>query len=208
MQNRRAFTLAAASTAGLMLAPRLALAAGPPASLPDDMSLGNPKAKVQVIEYASMACPHCAHFNETIFAPFKAKWVDTGKVHYTLREMLTDPVAVAFAGFLIARCAGPDKYFTVVDQVFRSQARWTQGNIKPVLQEVAAANGVDADHFNACLADEAAAQKIAGRAERASKEDDVHSTPTVFVNGKRLDPLPSTPAEMDAAINAALKGGR
>ena len=122
--------------------------------------------------------------------------------------MLTDPVAVAFAGFLIARCAGPDKYFTVVDQVFRSQARWTQGNIKPVLQEVAAANGIDAEHFNACLADQAAAEKIAGRAERASKEDDVHSTPTIFINGKRLEPIPQSPAEMDAAITAALKGGR
>ena len=208
MPNRRICTLAAASSLGLVAAPRLALAAGPPAALPDDMNLGNPKAKVQVIEYASMACPHCAHFNETVFAPFKAKWVDTGKVRYTLREMLTDPVAVAFAGFLIARCAGPDKYFTVVDQVFRSQARWTQGNIKPVLQEVAAANGIDAEHFNACLADQAAAEKIAGRAERASKEDDVHSTPTIFINGKRLEPIPQSPAEMDAAITAALKGGR
>ncbi|HEY3948504.1 DsbA family protein [Phenylobacterium sp.] len=208
MLDRRTFTIAATVLAGAGAAiASAARAAAPPASRPDDMSLGNPNARVQVIEYASMACPHCGHFNETVFAPFKAKWVDTGKVRYTLREMLTEPVNVAAAGFMIARCAGPDKYFTVVDQVFRSQARWTQGDIKPIFKDIAAANGVDEAHFNACLSDEAAAQAVAGRAQRADEQDDVHSTPTIFVNGKRLDPTPTTPAEMDAAIQAALKAG-
>ncbi len=74
MFSRRSIALGAAATflAGAALAA--------PSALPDDMSLGNPKAKVQVIEYASLSCPHCAHFNETVFAPFKATWVDTGKV--------------------------------------------------------------------------------------------------------------------------------
>ncbi|MBS0331563.1 MAG: DsbA family protein [Proteobacteria bacterium] len=205
MLDRRTLALAAAVALAVGGA---ALAAAPAPSRPDDMNLGDPKAKVQVIEYASMACPHCGHFNEAVFAPFKAKWVDTGKVRYTLREMLTEPVNVAAAGFMIARCAGPDRYFTVVDQVFRSQSRWTQGNIKPIFKEIAAANGVDEAHFNACLSDEAAAQAVAGRAQRASEEDDVHSTPTIFVNGKRLDPLPQNAAEMDAVIEAAMKGGR
>lgn len=212
MLNRRTLIAATglAGAAAPFAAPAFAWAANaPPAALPDDMSLGNPKARVQVIEYASMACPHCGHFNETVFAPFKAKWVDTGKVRYTLREMLTEPVNVAAAGFMIARCAGgADKYFAVVDQVFRSQARWTQGNIKPIFKDIAAANGLDEARFDACLSDEAAAEAIAGRARRAAEEDDVHSTPTLFVNGKRLDPTPQTPAEMDAAIEAAIKGGR
>ena len=103
MFSRRSIALAAAAT---LLA---ASAVAAPSALPDDMSLGNPKAKVQVIEYASLSCPHCAHFNETIFAPFKTKWVDTGKVRYTLKEMLTPPQQVAAAGFLMARCAGPAK---------------------------------------------------------------------------------------------------
>jgi protein-disulfide isomerase len=108
---------------------------------------------------------------------------------------------------MVARCAGPTKYFAVVDQVFRSQPRWTQGNIKPIFQEIAAANGVDEAHFNACLQDQAAFDAINARAARASDQDDVHSTPTVFINGKKLDAIPQTPAEMDAAIAAALKGG-
>lgn len=203
MFSRRLIALAAAAA----LVAGGALAA--PAALPDDMSLGNPKAKVQVIEYASLSCPHCAHFNETIFAPFKAKWVDTGKARYTLKEMLTPPAQLAAAGFLLARCAGPKKYFKVVDDVFRSQPRWEAGKVKAVMVEIGAANGVTESQFNACLSDEAAQDALNARAQRAAELDGVNSTPTIFINGKQLDPLPQTPAEMDAAIAAALKtGGR
>lgn len=200
MFSRRSIALAAAAT---LLA---ASAVAAPSALPDDMSLGNPKAKVQVIEYASLSCPHCAHFNETIFAPFKTKWVDTGKVRYTLKEMLTPPQQVAAAGFLMARCAGPAKYFKVVDEVFRSQPRWENGKIKAVFLEIGAANGVTEAQFNACLTDQKAQDALNARAQRASQVDGVNSTPTLFINGKQIDPLPQSPAEMDAAIAAALKG--
>jgi len=203
MFSRRSIALGAAATflAGAAMAA--------PTALPDDMSLGNPKAKIQVIEYASLSCPHCAHFNETVFAPFKAKWVDTGKARYTLKEMLTPPQQVAAAGFLLARCAGPAKYFKVVDEVFRSQPRWENGKIKAVFLEVGAANGVTEAQFNACLTSQANQDALNARAQRASEVDGVNSTPTIFINGKQLDPLPQSPAEMDAAIAAALKtGGR
>jgi protein-disulfide isomerase len=203
MFSRRSIALGAAA----MLVAGAAGAA--PTALPDDMSLGNPKAKVQVIEYASLSCPHCAHFNETIFAPFKAKWVDTGKVRYTLKEMLTPPQQVAAAGFLMARCAGPAKYFKVVDEVFRSQPRWENGKIKAVFLEIGAANGLNEAQFNACLTDEKGQDALNARAQRAAQVDGVNSTPTLFINGKQIDPLPQSPAEMDAAIEAALKtGGR
>ena len=203
MFSRRSIALGAAAS----LLAGAAVAA--PAALPDDMSLGNPKATVQVIEYASLSCPHCAHFNETVFAPFKAKWVDTGKVRYTLKEMLTQPQQVAAAGFLMARCAGPTKYFKVVDEVFRSQSRWENGKIKAVFVEIAGANGLTEAQFDACLTNEAAQDALNARAQRASQVDGVNSTPTLFINGKQLEPLPQTPAEMDAAIAAALKtGGR
>ena len=201
LTRRAAIAMAAA------LAARAASAA--PAALPDDMSLGNPKAKVQVIEYASLSCPHCAHFNETVFAPFKAKWVDTGKVRYTLKEMLTAPEEVAAAGFLMARCAGPARYFKVVDAVFRSQPRWEQGKIKPIFLDIGAANGVTEAQFNACLTDQAAQDALNARAQRAAEVDGVDSTPTLFINGKRIEAAPQSPAEMDALIAAALKpGGR
>jgi len=205
MLSRRPFA-AAALAVGLFAA---GVAVAAPSALPDDMTLGSPKAKVEVIEYASLSCPHCAHFNETIFPTLKAKYIDTGKVRYTLKEMLTEPATVAAAGFLMARCAGPAKYFKVVDEVFRSQPRWQSGNIKPILQEIGAANGVDAAKFDACMQDQAAIDAVTARAQRASEQDGVNSTPTLFINGKRIDILPQTPAELDAAIAAAAKpGGR
>ncbi|HEX3364414.1 DsbA family protein [Phenylobacterium sp.] len=202
MLNRR-FALIAAAAA---LAAGAALAA--PVAAPDDMSLGNPKAKIEIIEYASLSCPHCGHFNDAVFPALKAKYIDTGKVRYTLKEMLTEPANVAAAGFLLARCAGPDKYFTVVDQVFRSQPRWTQGNVKPILVEIGAANGVDAAHFDACLQNQAEVDAVVGRAKRASDQDGVNSTPTLFINGKKIETVPLTPQELDATIAAATKGGR
>jgi protein-disulfide isomerase len=199
MASTRALLIAGAACA---LAGQSA-AAPAPTVLPGDMTQGSPKAKIEVIEYASVACPHCAHFSETVLVPFKAKWVDTGKVRFTLKEMLTASPTVAMAGFLIARCAGPDRYFKVVDDIYRSQSQWVQGQIKPVLQKVAADNGVDEAHFNACLQDQAAVDGINERAQRAFEQDGVDSTPTLFINGKKIDPLPVTPADMDAALAAA-----
>ena len=89
--------------------------------------------------------------------------------------------------------------------MFRSQPRWQSGNIKPIFQEIAAANGVDEAHFNACLADRAGAEAINARAQRAAEQDGVNSTPTLFINGKRLDSVPQTPEELDAAIASATK---
>ena len=203
MLSRRPF-VAAVLVAGAFAA-GAALAA--PAASPDDMSMGNPKAKIEIIEYASLSCPHCAHFNEAVFPALKAKYVDTGKVRYTLKEFLTPPETVAAAGFLMARCAGPAKYFKVVDEVFRSQPRWQSGSVRPILQEIGAANGLDAAKFDACLQDQAAVDAVTARTKRAIEQDQVNSTPTLFINGKRVEKTPLTPADLDAAI-AAAKGGR
>ena len=120
--DRRAALTLAASAAALGVAPAWASRLAWPAA-PGDMSLGDPKARIHVVEYLSLSCPHCAHFNETVFPALKAKYVDKGRVYYTVRELLTPPENVAAAGFLMARRAGPARYFTVVDQVFRSQPR-------------------------------------------------------------------------------------
>jgi protein-disulfide isomerase len=203
MPTRRSVLITAAT--GFAAA---AVIAGPasaaPTASPDDMTMGDPKARIEVVEYASLSCPHCAHFNETIFPTLKAKYIDTGKVRYTLKEMLTEPVQVAAAGFMMARCAGPQHYFPVVDQVFRSQPRWTAGNIKPILLEIAVANGLDEAKFTACITDQAAFQAINERAQRAGEQDGITGTPTLFVNGKQIE-TPATPADLDAAIAAASK---
>jgi len=167
-----------------------------------DMSLGSPKARVQVVEYASLSCPHCARFNAEVFPAFKSKYVDTGKVRYTLREMLTPPAQVAAAGFLLARCAGPEKYFAVVDEVFRSQDKW-DGEVRGVLLGVAKANGLSESQFTACMSDAAALKALNVRV-KAAIDMGVDSTPTFFVNGKKFEGEMSL-QQLDAAVAAATR---
>lgn len=169
---------------------------------PGDMSLGSPKAKIQVVEYASLSCPHCARFNADVFPAFKAKYVDTGKVRYTLREMLTPPAEVAAAGFMLARCAGPAKYFKVVDEVFRSQSQW-DGDIKPVFLSIAKDNGLTEAQFEACLTDQENLKGVNARV-KAAIDAGVSSTPTFFVNGVKYEGEQSL-EKLDAAIAAARK---
>lgn len=177
------------------------------AAAADDMSLGSAKAPVQVIEYASPTCPHCAHFNADVFPAFKAKYVDTGKVRYTLREFLTPPNDLAGAAWVLARCGGPAHYFGVIDGVWRSQARWIRGaDIAAILLEVAKANGLTEAQFNACLNDQTAYDAVNGRLYKA-EADGITSTPTFLINGKKYEGV-MTLAELDAAIAAAKRGGR
>lgn len=180
-------------------------------SAPGDMNLGDPNAPVRVIEYLSLTCPHCAHFNDEVFPLFRKKYVETGRVYYTVRELLTAPAQVAAAGFLMARCGDGSKYFTIVDQVFRSQPRWQAGQIKPIFLEIAQANGFTEAQFEACLTDEKAQDALEARLTYANETDHVTGTPTFFVNGLLMpnDHVP-TLAELDAAIAKALaaKGGR
>lgn len=191
----------------------VALGAGPAfaqAAYPSpEMTIGAAKAPVHVIEYLSVSCSHCAHFNEEVFPTLKARYIDTGKVRWTFRELLTPPQQVAAAGFLLARCAGPGKYVKIVDEVLRSQSRWQSGNIKPIFVEIAQKNGLTEAQFEACLRDEKALDALEARVRYAIETDKVEGTPTFFVNGKRVDGahVPSL-ADMEAAIAAAAKGGR
>jgi protein-disulfide isomerase len=192
-----------AVAAGLALI-GLAGAAAPGPDLSDQKTLGNPKAKVEVVEYASASCPHCARFATEVFPEFKKKYIDTGKVHFTFREVLTDPVPVAAAGFLIARCAGPGKYFATLDGVFRSQKEWYAGaDVRGSLLKVAQSQGMTEPQFEACISDEAAQKALNERVEKYTTKDNVDSTPTFFVNGQRLTGE-HTLAELDKAIAPAL----
>jgi protein-disulfide isomerase len=178
-------------------------AAGPSAG---DMSMGDPNAPVKMVEYASASCSHCATFNNEVFPAFKAKYIDTGKVHYTLKEFITAPEQVAMAGFLVARCAGKDKYFSVLDAIFHAQQEMFQtGDFRGVLLRIAQSAGMTEAQFNACLTDEAAIKALDERVTRHMREDKVTGTPTFFINGKKVGESAMTLAELDAAIAEAQK---
>jgi protein-disulfide isomerase len=170
----------------------------------DDMSLGNPNAKVKVVEYASASCPHCVRFDLEVFPTFKAKYVDTGKVSYTLKEFLTEPEVVAAGGFLLARCAGKDRYFKVIDAVFRAQNEMVQsGDVRTALARIAKAEGgMSDDQFSACMRDKAAQTALSERVTRHLKVDKIEAVPTFVINGTRFEGEMTMP-ELDQAIAKA-----
>ena len=171
-----------------------------------DMTLGDPNAKVKMVEYASLTCSHCGTFNNDVFPAFKAKYIDTGKVHYTFKEFLTPPNEVAAAGFLTARCAGKDKYFNVTDAIFHAQQEmFTTGDMRGVLLRTAQSAGMTEEQFNACITDEAALKALNERVEKAIKVDKINATPTFVINGKKVKEGEVSLAELDAAVAEASK---
>lgn len=175
----------------LILASALALAAPGLALATDrvgarDVTLGNPNAPVTLVEYASITCPHCAKFNATIFPALKAKYIDTGKVLYVFREVPIHEQEDA-AGFLIARCAGPDRYLAVTDALFRAQSTlFDRHNLHDFLMAGARAGGLSEADMRACIADAPALEAFNERAEHTMTVDKINSTPTVVINGKTV----------------------
>jgi protein-disulfide isomerase len=149
-----------------------------------DVVLGSDQAPVTIIEYASMTCPHCAHFSENTFPELKKRYIDTGKVRYTLREFPLDPLAAA--GFMLARCAGKDKYMPIVETLFAKQQQWVVKDPVPPLKEIAKQFGFTEESFNQCLANQKVLDDIQTVRDRAAQKLGVNSTPTFFINGKRL----------------------
>ena len=173
----------------------------------DDMSLGNPNAKVTVVEYASASCIHCGRWNNEVFPAFKTKYIDTGRVNYVYREFLTEPVQVASASFLMARCAGKDKYFSVLDSVYHSQEEmFTTGDYRGVLLRIAQSAGMSEAQFTSCVTDEKALKALNDRVTKYQADAKITGTPTFIINGKKAggeDGGERSLVELDTAIAEA-----
>jgi len=155
-----------------------------PGALPD-IAHGAESAPVTIIEYASMTCTHCAAFQAETWPKLKAKYVDSGKVRFILREFPLDPLATA--AFMLARCAGPDKRNALVDLLYAEQKSWAfvEKPIEALAAEVKQAGLSQAD-FEACLTNQDLLTKVNQTRARASEIFNVDSTPTFFVNGREM----------------------
>ena len=168
-----------------------------------EMSLGDEKAPVTIIEYASMTCPHCAHFSETTFPELKKRYIDTGKVRFIFREFPLDQLAAA--GFMLARCATPDKYFPLIETLFAQQRDWVVQHPLDPLLTIAKQAGFTKETFEACLTNQKVLDGIEQTRDQAANQFGVNSTPTFFINGKRISGDISID-EMDKEISPYLKG--
>jgi protein-disulfide isomerase len=168
-----------------------------PGVLPEE-ALGKPDAKVTIVEYASMTCPHCAHFHATTLPELKTKYIDPGKVRLILREFPFDPRAEA--GFMLARCSG-DNYFPMVDVLFKQQQQWaTAENGKEAMLQIAKLAGFTQEKFEACLTDQKLLEDVKAVRDRGAKDFGVDSTPTFFINGGRY-PGAMSIAEFSAILD-------
>ncbi len=211
--NRRALlqTLAAGGAWAALPSASFAQSAGDmpmaqlmqPSPLPD-LWVGSKDAPVTMIEYASMTCPHCAHFHNETWPELKKTYIDTGKVRFVLREFPFDPLATA--GFMLARCAGDAQREAVVELLFAQQPKWAFTD-KPLegLQSVIRQTGMTQQTFESCLRDKALYDNVNAVRDRGAKEFKVDSTPTFFINGKKVNgsiPL----AEFAKIIDPLIKG--
>lgn len=170
-----------------------------PGSLPDQAQ-GPEDAPVTIVEYASMTCPHCAHFHETTYPALKEKYINTGKVRFILREFPFDPRAEA--GFMLARCT-EGKYFPMIDVLFKQQNNWAAvQDARTALLNIAKIAGFTQESFEACLTNQKLLDDV--RAMRArGAEFGVDSTPTFFINGKKY-PGAMSIEQMSAIIDPLL----
>ena len=159
---------------------------------PDDMALGASNARATLIEYASATCPHCAHFHETVWDQLKTNYIDTGKLRFIFREFPTPPEAVAVAGFQLSRCGGatPEQYFARLGEIFRQQhemfASGTMEGVRAKLLEIGASSGLSEQQVMQCISDDAGPERIR-RIEEGSRQFNVSATPTLILNGRKLD---------------------
>ncbi len=183
-----------------------------------DMVLGDEKAPVTIIEYASMTCPHCAHFHETAYPELKKRYIDTGKVRFIFREFPLDQLAAA--GFMLARCSAQtvgsapsnpevaksaaQRYYAMIETLFAQQKEWVvQRPLQPLLA-IAKQAGLSEQSFNECLKNQQLLDGIEDVRSRASQKLGVNSTPTFFINGKKF-PGALTIQDIEKAIQPYLK---
>jgi protein-disulfide isomerase len=168
----------------------------------DDVTLGSPTAPIKMIEYASLACPHCAEFAELVFPQIKANYIDKGLVYYVLRDF--PHTNAALSASLVVACVPKESRLKFSEMLFSSQRLWDAPgeNVKEGLVTVARRAGMTRERVEQCILDDAKMKEIQASQERVSTELGVRSIPTFFINGRMRGP--GTYADFDQVFKSVL----
>lgn len=151
-----------------------------------EMTLGDPEAPIEMIEYASFTCPHCARFHADAFKQIKANYIDTGKVHFGYREVYFDRPGLWAS--LMARCGGPLRFFSIADMIYEKQAEWLASGdpalISEELKKLGKVAGLDQETVDACMADGDTAQNLNAWYQSNADRDGIRSTPSFMIDGQ------------------------
>ena len=166
-----------------------------------EMTLGATDAPIQMTEYASYTCPHCRTFHKDVFQKLKADYIDTGKLHFTYREIYFDRYGLW--GSIIARCGGADKFFAITDLLYTKQSEWTKGTpaeIAENLRRIGLTAGLAQADVQSCFSDGEKAQNLVAWYEANRAEDEISSTPSFIINGVKYSNMPY--AELQQILDA------
>ncbi|MCE8529420.1 DsbA family protein [Ruegeria pomeroyi] len=154
-----------------------------------EMVQGAEDAPVEIIEYASYTCPHCAAFHQGPYKQLKADFIDTGKVRFVYREVYFDRYGLWAS--MVARCAGPEKFFGISDLIYKGQAEWSRAGgpaeIAEELRKIGRLAGIENDKLEACLGDATMAQTLVAWYQEHATRDEINSTPSFMINGKKVE---------------------
>ncbi len=154
-----------------------------------EMVQGAEDAPVEIIEYASYTCPHCATFHQGAYKQLKKDFIDTGKVKFIYREVYFDRYGLWAS--MVARCGGPEKFFGITDLIFEGQSEWTKAGgpaeIVDELRKIGRLAGIDNEQLEACLQDGTRAQTLVAWYQENAERDGIQATPSFIVNGKKVD---------------------
>jgi protein-disulfide isomerase len=165
--------------------PAHAATAGAPEATADDRVLGKADAPVTIIEYASLTCPHCADFDKQTLPKIRQNWIDAGKAKLVFRNFPFDKPGLEAA--MIATCAPPERYFAFIDVLFQQQVQWaTAQDPAAALARIAKLGGMSEQQVQTCLADKNLENKIVAQRLAGEKDYGVNSTPTFFINGRKI----------------------
>ena len=152
-----------------------------------EMVQGDLGAPIEMIEYASFTCPHCATFHADVYPKLKINYIDKGLVKFIYREVYFDKYGMWAS--MIARCAGADRFFGMTDQIYRKQSNWARAEsdvaIVTQLRKIGLLAGLDESQLNACLQDGVKLRALVEWYSENAKRDEIKSTPTLIINGEK-----------------------
>jgi len=156
------------------------------APISSDFVLGDSKAPVVMVEYASMSCPHCAHFSNTTLPELEKKYIQTGKLRYVLRQFPLNEAALKAA--MLLECVGDQnsaKYYVFAKVLFDAQGKWAfDNNYMSGLETSALVGGLNREQFQSCVSNTGREMRVLKIKKLAVEELKVPSTPYIFIGGE------------------------
>ncbi|RBI86274.1 DsbA family protein [Rhodosalinus halophilus] len=181
--------LAAALLAGTgwaPLAPAPVAAQAAEAAEVTEMTMGDPEAPVEVIEYASYTCPHCATFHENVLPRLKEDYVDTGKVHFIYREVYFDKYGMWAS--MLARCGGEERFFGITELIYDAQSSWSRAGsdvaVADELRRIGRLAGLGEEQVEACLSDADKLRALVAWYQENATEHGIQATPSFVIDGE------------------------